>query len=219
MANVRTILGVVLLISINIGCVADINERHYFKSSKDTNGVPNNFYEVSVRGFTFGSSARYLAGYFDEKAVDSYFSEFAQPEKGKLPATGVEPLDPNLKGRQLILILSSNSDEVATQIGALSDNERLGRALNRMINKDKFLTARQLDQDAKLLTSRQKDLVAKGKSWITDLDSNATQQTAQDNTLQYLNDIAAVLGNTVPFKDEKDAKTWLNFNRNKILNE
>jgi len=219
MANVRTILGAVLLISINIGCVADINEHHYFKSSKDKDGLPNNFYKVNVSGFTFGSSARYLAGYFDEKAVDSYFSEFAQPEKGKFPAPGIEPLDPNLKGRQLILILSSNSDEVATQIGAISDNEKLGRALNRMINKDKFLTARQLDQDAKLLTSRQKDLAAKGKSWITDLDSNAKVEVARHNTLQYLNDIAAVLGNTVPFKDEKDATNWLNFNRNKILNE
>ena len=241
MARARTLLGLALLISANVGCASDIDQVHYFRSlpDKDTH-VPHNFYKVTVSGSTLWSSSRYLAGYFDESAVDSYFSEFSQPEKGKFPlghttSTAanpekpktsspeiIEPLDSKLRGTQLIMILSSNSDEVAAQIGAIADNKKLGLALSRLLNKDKLLTARQLDQDAKLLTSRQRDLAATGKGWIGDLDENVSKEskdTARGNTLQYLNEIAAVLGNTVPFKTPEDATKWLDSNWSKILND
>lgn len=246
MGFLKTLTSGILLMSSTVSCASYVNEVHYFRShTEDKDHVPNNYYKVVVDGYTFGSSARYLAGYFDETAVDSYFSEFSQPANGKFPQSlssekssegnsednqstlkkqpsgeSIEPINPALKGRRLILILSSNSDEVATQIGGLAESQKLGGALTRVFNKDKLLSAHKSRQDAKLLTSDQQDLAAKGQSWISDLDSTkVTQTTTKGNVLQYLNAISTTLGNTAPFKDFEDATGWLNRNRSRLLQE
>ena len=94
---------IVLLLS---GCMSSFSERHFFKS-EDAYGNPVNYYKLSVSGKNFLSSTRYLSGYFDEKAVDAYFNQFSQPDKGLFDGTikagggNVKPLEDALNGRKL----------------------------------------------------------------------------------------------------------------------
>ena len=113
----------ILLMSSAVGCASYINETHYFRSyTEDKDHVPNNYYKVVVDGYTFGSSARYLAGYFDETAVDSYFSEFSQPTNGKLPQSLSSDKPPQVNsGDDQLLIKRQLSSERIEPINPVLD--------------------------------------------------------------------------------------------------
>jgi len=131
----------ILMLFCMSGCMSSFSERHFFKS-EDAYGNPVNYYKLSVSGSNFLSSTRYLSGYFDEKAVDAYFNQFTQPDKGlfngtiKAEGSNVKPLEDALMGRKLVLLLSSNSDAIAQQIGQFANNQAVMSDLTRLIYRD-----------------------------------------------------------------------------------
>jgi hypothetical protein len=65
------------------GCV-DFQEVHYFQSV-DSDGIPANYYRLTVTGNTGFSSANYISGFYDEHAVDLFFSESNSAGSAKAP--------------------------------------------------------------------------------------------------------------------------------------
>ena len=205
----------------SLGCASSFSEKHYFKSV-DANGAPINYYRLNVKGNTFLASSRYLSGYFDEKALDEYFSEMKQPDKALFEETvssgggNVKPLSDELDGKKLILLLSSNSDAIAEQIGQFANNQQVMADLTRLIHRDRIRETLSARSAAALQEVRGKALADIGQRVIAEMPDNADAAVVKANILFYLNRLAAEFGNTVPFKSFEDARTWLEFNRARI---
>ncbi len=203
------------------GCATSFHERHYFKST-DAQGNPINYYRLTVDGDNFLSSARYLSGYFDEKAVDAYFSQITQPENAtfedKVSQDGstVQPLSEELKGRKLVLLLSSNSDAIAQQIGQFANNQAVMADLTRLMYRDRITDAQEARTSADLQQARGKALIAIGDRVLTQMPATASEATVKANILFYVNRLSAEFGNTTPLQSLDEAKTWLEYNRVRI---
>lgn len=211
-----------LLCVVSTGCSSSFSEMHYFKSA-DAQGNPINYYRISVSGNTFLSSSRYLSGYFDEKAVDSYFDQIVQPEKAlfrdqtSTDGGNVQPLSANLKNRKLVLLLSSNSDTIAQQIGQFANNQAIMADLTRLVYRDNIKEAREAQTSSELQQARGQALADIGASIISGLADDADEPTARTNLLFYANRLASEFGNTTTFKDLNEATTWLDYNRAHIM--
>lgn len=198
--------------------MSSFSESHFFKS-EDGNGNPINYYRLKVSGNNFLSSTRYVSGYFDEKAVDAYFSQFSQPDKGlfddkiKTDDSSVKPLNDALSSRKLVLLLSSNSDTIAQQIGQFANNQAVMADLTRLVYRDHIKEAQSAKTSAELQQMRGKALADIGDKVIGGLADDANEQTAEANLLFYANRLAAELGNTMPFKTLEEGKAWLDYNR------
>jgi hypothetical protein len=225
-----------------VGC-SSFSERHYFKSV-GPDGEAVNYYRVRVDGHSALSSSRYVSGYFDEAAVDAYFNEINQPAKAALvpakraarPAAGgaggaaaapspsseagaketVQPIGADT-GKSLVLILSSNADAIADQIGAFASNREMTATLGRLLNRDK-IEASTKAADSLADTKAQGDTIAGlGDSMVKTLaDANADQAKTNQTVLSFLNAFAREFGNTTPFADVAAAKKWLDENRGRI---
>lgn len=212
---------ITLICWLCIGCASSFSEKHYFKSV-DAQGTPINYYRLNVKGSTFLASSRYLSGYFDEKALDEYFSEMKQPEKALFEETvssaggNVKPLSDELDGKKLLLLLSSNSDAIAEQIGQFANNQEIMADLTRLIYRDRIREALSARTAAALQEVRGKALADIGQRVIAEMPDNTDAAVVKANILFYLNRLAAEFGNTAPFKSFEDARTWLEFNRARI---
>lgn len=125
---------------------------------------------------------------------------------------------PNAHG-SLVLLLSSNSDAIAENIGALAESQDTLAAVTLLANRDKL---QQVDT-AQTAVDRQRvrgaALKSLGEQLIGQLDDKADQVTAERNLLAYLNSIASQFGNDVPFTNLTQAKDWLNRKRATLLEE
>ena len=141
------------LIGLLSGCAAAVQERHFFATfNEGTDRKPREavqFYRLEVRGNTQFSDARYLAGFYDERAVDLFFNELKGPKTAKLfednqklpgasATTTTKPLNPDPSDGAFVLILSSNADSVANAIGSFAESQVVADALTRMLNKERY---------------------------------------------------------------------------------
>lgn len=81
--SVATLLAATLL----VGCAATVQENHYFAAFKDgVDGAPREavqFYRLRVDGDAQFTNARYLSGYYDERAVSLFFNELQGPNSSE----------------------------------------------------------------------------------------------------------------------------------------
>jgi hypothetical protein len=209
------------------GC-SSFSETHYFKSE----GEPANYFRLRVRGQTGLGSARYLSGYFDEEAVNAYFNETAQPDKARFAATkpstdaeadegesgagtssdkelarvrplGAAPGD----DRILVMLLSSNSDEIAEQIGAFAENRQIAATLGALLTRGQVGDQRQVARKLASEQTRAGTMVALGDAMVEQLTAAA---------LKFVNRVAGELGHTGSFADLAAAKKWLDENRGRL---
>lgn len=143
--------GVVLALMTLSACVS-MDEKHYFFASIDpeTKEISNAF-RLSVRGGAGFTNARYLAGNYDERAVDLFFNEI---KASNLDQTSLQPGAPRffdttcdladaasceaLKAKRLVtvpvgdradqngvfvLLLSTNADAIASTIGQFAESD------------------------------------------------------------------------------------------------
>ena len=218
------------------GCATGFQETHYFKAELATGGGIPNYYRLSVSGKTLLSSARYVSGYFDEDTLNSYFNEFAQPANGaftpsvsKLPGgvgagdtkttgtgTDAQPLTSSLTGKKLIMILSTNSDEIATQIGTLASSKQFTASLAGLLAHEQYASA---DESQRRLALDQKrasttaDVVSKSVTAIPDAPSAEQVRTT---LVAAINLLASDLGYDGAFSTLDDAAQWLQFNRGRL---
>lgn len=211
----------VCFVSIMMASCSAFREVHYFK---DENKPVPNYYKLRIKGFTCFASSRYLSGYFDEEAVDDYFSEMSQPNKGKFTPrkseqgkqadTEMKPLSSELKDKRLVMILSSNSDAVATQIGAFVENKKATDALAVILNRNNTEQMRAIEGEMQVQQVSGQILKDLGEQIIGRMDAGTiTTSEANTSLLQYINALAAELGNKKPFNTMDEAAKWLESNR------
>jgi hypothetical protein len=250
------------------GC-SNFAEKHYF-AAVDKHNHPINYFRLTVTGYTFLSSSRYVSGYFDEDAVNQYFGTISQPSgatfvgldpasggkadggasapgggsgasgastttttkvatspDGTAPAAGKSKTGPSVKtaplggtpagrGAALILLLSSNSDAIAENIGSLSESSQTLAAVSMLANKEKF----QAVTSAQGALAEEEARGAAIDSLVGGVLNGLDQQdaaTAEAKLLAVLNNIASQYGNDVAFTDFKSGADWLNRKRATLL--
>ncbi len=159
------LLGSFLLASCSV-----FRETHYFKDSL----LPTaNYYKVEIKGSTFMSSSRYVSGYYDRGAVETYFGEMKQPAKGRfVPITHNDSIDQVPK--ELVLLLSTNSDAIASGIGNLVKSKSVINSLSLITNKDKL-------QEALVVNAKLSDLNTDIELLISTTDAYLDINTLSDS--------------------------------------
>jgi len=227
------LLAALLLALSTVGC-SSFSELHYFKSETNAGGTPN-YFRLSVQGVTLLSNSRYTSGYFDESVVDQYFNEIPQPSRGTIKPIGATKTDDTAKkegeagnsatastGEEreptLVMLLSSNSDDIANQLGALTQSEEFTNSIATLMGASRFEKAYESERSLANDRVRAKSLALTGDQLIAGLPSDAPHIVASGNALAFINAIAADLG-AGPFADLSTAKTWLDSNRSRLVME
>jgi hypothetical protein len=216
-------LGSVVLMLALAGCGATVNERHYFAAFRDNaDGVrePVQFYRLTVDGNTKFSNTRYLAGYYDERAVSLFFNEIKAPPNQKLfddtvplpgaaAGTKLTPLTPTAENGAFVMIMSTNADAVASTIGSFAESQVVADALTRMLSRDRIVAKGQ--SDAKLVVNK-----AQAKALVGQLQAAtraaAAASSGTDAAAAYLRGLTALARGLryegADFKDVDEARTW-----------
>lgn len=239
--------GSMLLAGVVSASCATVHERHFFRQHVSDSEV--NYFRITVRGWASGSQLRYVSGYFDEKAVEEYFGEFSQPNNGSFsgepaepapsggtppgdattpagPSEGtsaqadqVEPIDPKLAGRRLVMLLSANSDAIAGQIGAIAENEDVMESVGKLLNRDEVVAEREARAQSEMQERFGTRIVESARATAGRWTPTTTEQAAQADLLAVGNELAALLGATERFTDLPSLRAWLNKNRQSIMRE
>lgn len=193
-------------------CVSRFGEKHYFRS-EDESGAPINYYRVTVKGGTFLTNSQYLSGYFDEDAVNTYFGQTSSKPGQKPGGVKLTPVNGD-ETRRLVLLLSSDSDTVASDIGQLADNTALMDDLTNLIVGGNSISKKLRVEQAKALA-----LVSKSERLLGNLPEKGSASAAKKPVLELVNDLAADLGNSQRFASLADAERWFQSNRDRLLIE
>ena len=174
----------VLLTSLLISACSSFEEVHYFKDSLKPTA---NYYKVEVQGYALLSSSRYVSGYYDRGAVQAYFGEISQPEKGKFVPLASD--NANKTGsKELVLLLSTNSDAIASSIGNLAKSKTVVNSLSLIANKDKLEEASTIASNMSILDTDIRLLIAFADTYL-DIDtvSNSFNEvTSKEQLRQFL---------------------------------
>lgn len=202
----RNLLFTIFVFSQLCSCTT-FNEFHHFK---DRSPSQPNYYRINVKGYTlFYSKTRYWSGYFNEEAIRLYFNEFTQPKDGRLTkfdSSGVTSLIAENEDKKLVMLLSSNADDIAAQIGAMAENKETVESILGIANKENFSLLLDLKSKKEALVSSTSQKLDFWDSTVsTSLDSANTKR----ELFNYINLIADELGNTEPLTDWDKAKQWL----------
>ena len=148
------IIGITVAV---FGCGTSFRENHYFSSASDdpTRERKTNYFRVTVDGWAAFSAARYVSGYYDERAVDLFFNEVKPIPEGTIitplfpdtvaePFTGdqIRPLSPAEGKGALVMILSTNANSVAAAIGNFAEGQAAAAAISNLVNQDEIRSKR-----------------------------------------------------------------------------
>ena len=241
----RPVMSIFLVLFV-LGCTSTFRETHYFKSEVPGGKIPN-YYRLTVNGCTLFSSSRYVSGYFDPETLDSYFNEYTQPAgaalfQARMPDTvsasptpprkktesnpavaakangnPVEPLSKGLRGKKLIMILSSNSDAVATQIGALAANRQFTASLTGLLAYDRYAAADDAERRLMLEKSRETAISNLACQLVGSIKESDTKEVVEQKLVSLINALAAGLGYDGTFTDLEKAAQWLETTRTRLL--
>jgi hypothetical protein len=149
---VRSLCAVALLMLLTVGC-ARFREDHYFQSVSQLNGRPTNFFRLRISGASQLGLTRYVAGYYDERAVDLFFNEVkpsgsdTSPDAGSIkpifvdnqknPGTDdkIKPLSPDAQHGAFLLLFSTNAKAVADTIGQFAESQIVADAITNLANQ------------------------------------------------------------------------------------
>lgn len=232
-------LFVFALTLTTFGCTTSFRETHLFKSESQAGETPN-FFRITVSGSTGLSSARYLSGYFDEDIVNQYFNEIGQPDKARLIPVGQAPKTGDakssdgksdalaatpstspqqLKSPTLVLLLSSNSDDISNQLGALAQSQEFTASLARLVASSRFDAADQSESRLRADQSRGRMDATLGDQLIAGMPVKPTPQEVNTRLLEFVNQLGADLGAPSPFPNLDQAAVWLSDNRARLRKE
>lgn len=215
-----------MIMLILVGCGAQIHENHYFAtfsdpSSGESERKPIQFYRISVDGEAAFTNARYLTGYFDERAVALFFNEiqgtkeaklFDNPTQSGVLDTNITALNPNANDGVFLLILSTNADAIAGTIGSFAESQVVADSLTRVLNRDHYIAKKKSDA---MVSIKKAEATALDKYIEAELKvATETQegQLAADAYKRVLNFLAQSIGYSgTEFTSFDDAKRWFRF--------
>jgi hypothetical protein len=203
------LLGVVLVV---LGACTTFNEDHFFQSLNVQDGRATNYYRLRIEGYAGLSKARYLSGYYDERAVDLFFNEIKTTEIAPIvpqnqiePGTNValKPLQPDEQRGVLVMILSTNAKAVADAIGQFAENQVAAQALTNLVSRGDLLEARRIEArfaaKARASQATREELQALIDKVPVAADGAANIAATQEAYLRVLNAIARALGSEETF--------------------
>ena len=139
-----------LVMFLGIGGCTSFSEDHFFESRARESGKTTNYFRVRVSGSASLSKARFVSGYYDERAVDLFFNEtkLAGGEVTNVPVVFesgqdnpgtdevIKPLTPSAQHGSLVMLLSTNARDVAAAIGQFAENQLVADAITNIVNRD-----------------------------------------------------------------------------------
>lgn len=213
----------ILSAALLAGCASTVKENHYFAAFKETApGVrePVQFYRLTVQGNAEFTNARYLTGYFDERAVSLFFNELRSPTNAKLfddtiklpgatEDSKLQSLSPTPENGAFVLILSTNADAIANAIGSFAESQVISDAMTRMLNKDRFQAKAQSDARLSVQKIEATALVARIDAQAAAAKTAPTGAEATVSYLRMLTALAQGLDYTGPeFSNLAEAQAW-----------
>ena len=216
-------VGASSIVALLCGCHAEVRETHYFASfAPDKPTEPVNFFRLDVVGKSRFTNARYVAGFYDERAVDLFFNEVKSSSAAPSlfaanlnePGTNevLRPLSPADTGA-FVMVLSTNADAIGNAIGSFAESKEIADNISTLLNRKELAKA---DRDATSFSGEQ--MLAVGfASEIDAVLSPVALSKSADNAkaamLRGLNLIAQSLGATQSFATVADAQQWLSARR------
>ena len=202
------------------GCTS-FSQVYHFQSQPSAPGSPPNYFRVKVSGDAQTAKTRYVAGFYDERAVDLYFNEtrsstgeirpvFLDSQKIPGETTNVRPLTPeNAKGT-FVMIFSTNPKAIADTIGAFAESQVVSDAVTNLLNRREVEAARLFsasqstnDQAATAVNAELAALIP------TAADLPASAPALKRTYLRTLEAIARQTGGPASFADFAAARAWL----------
>jgi hypothetical protein len=130
-------------------------------------------------------------------------------------APSVESLDDRFAGKKLVLLMSSNSDEVANQIGTMADSRELSNLVQKLVADRDETNAIGGEDELELARREARHLANLADKLSAGLDP--TKASANEAVLkQLLSRLAESLGATQPFKSLDEAADWIRKNRSTL---
>jgi hypothetical protein len=115
------------------------------------------------------------------------------------------------------MILSSNSDEVANQLGALAANKQFTASLVGLLARDQYTSADDAERRLILATARAKATAGLVTQMVEGIPDSATAAEAEQKLVAIINVLAADLGHDGTFPNLDEAAKWLEINRGRLL--
>lgn len=213
-----------------LGACAKFDETHLIKTVDPDTNKPINYFRLTVRGNAGFSSARYVAGCYDERAVDLFFNElrvssetdstnFEKLFRDDLTSPGTDEKIPVLDacGEQsdengaFVMILSTNADAVANTIGAFAESQVVADSITNLLSTDRLKEAAAVE--ARLRSDQRRATAVANE--LTALFSAVPQgnppaaAATEASYVAILNTISRALGEPQSFADLRDADEWL----------
>jgi len=206
-------------------CSTTTFEKHYFAHYDEATSKPVNFYRMTINGSSKMSRSRYIAGYYDERAVDLFFNEvktltgteevnreniapiFVDGQINPGTTDKLIPLTPTSGNGAFVLVMSNNADSVVNAIGAFAESEVLAQSLSALLMKDRYKERLASDASASINASNATALKTNLQNLIT-AAGTATNADAEALYLSALNALARDLGHDESFADFTAARTW-----------
>jgi hypothetical protein len=140
-----------MLLATLSACTTSFQEDHFYEVTQESGSTPlnKNYFRIRIKGRAQLSSARYVSGYYDERAVDLFFNELKVSDgttvdkRPLFPAdlvspgtsTKVTPLEPGQYGA-FVMVFSTNASAVTNAIGQFAQNQVVADAITNLVNQD-----------------------------------------------------------------------------------
>lgn len=235
----RVLLRAALLPLALPGC-ASVSETHYFATvesgSQDTEPELVNVFRLRVGAWVGASNARYLAGNFDERAVDFFLNEVKSEDYVPSEGKGYGPAaifstcsagsdsqcadrssrlvslpsgsDENSSYQTFVVILSSNANAIAETIGAFAENDLVIESFSYLLNKDTYTEQNRINAIAPLLETERRALTDTLVGQYETLTVAPVNSSAAE--IAVLRTIAMSLdpNSVIDFRDADGAEQW-----------
>lgn len=208
----------VLFVMLTVSC-ASISEQHYFKSI----GERPNYFRLTVDGNSKWSSSRYIAGYYDERAIDLFFNELKiatasdKQDTSKLieddttiPGSDVKlkPLGP--EDGTFLMIMSTNADAVVDAIGQFAESNAITEAIANIANKPRIEAVTVAKASLSAEQTRYTAIAAEIDRLFSLVDREATDENVTEAAyLRILNAISRAVSSPQTFTSFENARIWL----------
>ena len=212
---------VLLALTLLYSSCTSFTETHYFHSVNADSGKPVNYFRITVNGNAGLTRARYVSGYYDERAVDLFFNEIApgaattsgdvKPifvNDQTLPGTTtkVTPLSP--QEGVFLMVFSTNAKSVTDTIGQFAENQLVADAMTALVNRDRIKALRAAAAADATFTARAQATAAQLDGIVKALPDDATAPVAKNEALRLLRAIAIALGGDGSFRTTEGAAAW-----------
>lgn len=228
--NTHWILGTLITSTAMLTGCATFHEEHYFQET-DTSGATTNYFRLLISGYSSFGRARYVAGYYDERAVDLFFNEVkrtgdqADDVKPIFSANLVDPggtdkikpLSPDAEHGAFMMILSSNPKAVTDVIGQFAESDQVAQAVTNLANKSEVSQMRRLSAQTTTQTTRLQSVATELRALFALVPQGSTPDKAATASAytRILNSIAASLNSSQTFTslDDPAVSVWLELQR------